>query len=83
MIISADLSLYPLHEDYIPVIVDFIHRAQQHEGVEVLRNHMSTQLIGEYDRVMHVLAAELRHSFDTHGKSVLVAKIVNGDVRAL
>jgi len=83
MVISADLSLYPLHEEYIPVIIDFIHRAQLHEGVEVLRNNMSTQLIGEYERVMHVLSSELRHSFETHGKAVLVAKIVNGDVRAL
>jgi hypothetical protein len=31
---------------------------------------------------MAVLTEELRHSFETHGKSVIVARIVNGDVRA-
>ena len=82
MQVSVDLSLYPLQEDYIPVIIDFIHRVQLHEGVEVLRNQMTTQLFGEYGRVMAVLTEELRHSFETHGKAVIVAKIVNGDVRA-
>lgn len=82
MQISVDLSLYPLRDDYIPVIIDFIHRVQAHEGVDVLRNQMTTQLFGEYGRVMAVLTEELRHSFETHGKAVIVARIVNGDVRA-
>ncbi len=43
---------------------------------------MTTQLFGEYARVMAVLTEELRHSFETHGKAVIVARIVNGDVRA-
>ena len=55
---------------------------QSHEGIEVVRNQLTTQLFGEYARVMAVLTAELRHSFETHGKAVIVAKIVNGDVRA-
>ena len=82
MQVSVDLSLYPLQDDYIPVIIDFIHRVQAHEGVDVVRNQMTTQLFGEYGRVMAVLTEELRHSFETHGNSVIVAKIVNGDVRA-
>ena len=82
MQISVDLSLYPLQDDYVPVIIDFIHRVQAHAGVDVVRNQMTTQLFGEYGRVMAVLTEELRHSFETHGKGVIVAKIVNGDVRA-
>ena len=82
MQVSVDLSLYPLQDDYIPVIIDFIHRVQLHEGVEVVRNQMTTQLFGEYARVMTVLTGELRHSFEIHGKAVIVARIVNGDVRA-
>ena len=64
------------------MIIDFIHRVQLHEGVEVVRNQMTTQLFGEYARVMTVLTEELRHSFEIHGKAVIVARIVNGDVRA-
>ena len=81
MNISVDLSLYPLQDEFIPMIIDFIHRLQQHEGVEIVRNQMSTQLFGEYDRVMAALSAELRHSFETHGMAVMIAKIVKGDVR--
>ena len=46
MNISVDLSLYPLQDEFIPMIIDFIHRLQQHEGVEIVRNQMSTQLFG-------------------------------------
>lgn len=82
MKISVDLSLYPLQDEYIPVIIDFIHRVQLHDGIEIARNQLSTQLFGDYERVMEVLRVELRHSFETHGRAVIVAKIVNGDVRA-
>ncbi|MCG3170877.1 MAG: hypothetical protein CALGDGBN_02448 [Pseudomonadales bacterium] len=81
MQISVDISLYPLREEFVPVIVDFIHRVQLHEGVEVARNAMSTQLFGECARVLEVLGRELEHSVATYGRSVLVAKIVAGDVR--
>jgi uncharacterized protein YqgV (UPF0045/DUF77 family) len=81
--ISVDLSLYPLNEDYIPIIVDFIHRLAEHSGIDIVRNAMSTQVFGEYDAVMAAVTAEIRHSFDTHGKAVIVAKIVGADARRL
>ena len=81
MKISVDVSLYPLREEFIPAIVDFIHQVENHPGIEVLRNRMSTQLFGECEAVMAVLAAELQRSWETHGKSVLVAKFIPGDVR--
>lgn len=81
MKLSVDVSLYPLNEDFIPVIIDFIQEVEKHPDIEVIRNRMSTQLIGDYDRVMAVLQQELRHNWATHGKSVLVAKMIPGDVR--
>jgi len=75
--------MYPLREEFIPVIIDFIHEVAKHGGIEIQRNSMSTQLFGEYDRVMTVLQQELRHSWETHGKSVLVAKLICGDTRAI
>lgn len=81
MQISVDISLYPLREEFIPVVIDFIHRVQLHEGIEVTRGALSTQLYGESTRVMTVLAQELEYSVATWGKSVLVAKIIAGDVR--
>ncbi len=81
MQVSVDISLYPLQEEFIPVVIDFIHRVQLHEGIEVTRGTLSTQLFGESTHVLTVLAQELEHSVAAWGKSVLVAKIIAGDVR--
>jgi len=81
MKVSVDLSLYPLSEEYVPAIIDLIHRLQAAADVEVVRTALSTQLYGDYARVMQVLTEELRHSWETHGRAVLVAKFALGDVR--
>jgi uncharacterized protein YqgV (UPF0045/DUF77 family) len=81
MKISVDLSLYPLADEYVPAIIDLIHRLQAREGIDVARNALSTQLFGDYDTVMKAIAEELRHSWEQHGRAVLVAKFVLGDVR--
>jgi uncharacterized protein YqgV (UPF0045/DUF77 family) len=81
MQVSVDLSLYPLAEEYVPAIIDFIHRLQARGGFEVVRTPMSTQLHGDYDVVMRAVAEELRHSWEQHGRAVLVAKFTLGDVR--
>ena len=81
MNVSVELSLYPLAEEYVPAIIDFIHRLQARGGFEVVRTAMSTQLYGDYDVVMQAISAELRHSWEQHGRAVLVAKFALGDVR--
>jgi uncharacterized protein YqgV (UPF0045/DUF77 family) len=81
MQVSVDLSLYPLAERYVPVIIDLIHRLEQHAGIEVERTALSTQLFGDYDAVMEVLGTELRRTWEEHGRAVLVAKFALGDVR--
>ena len=42
---------------------------------------MSTEIFGEYDEVMKVLSDTMKWSFETYGKSVFVAKIMEGDRR--
>ena len=83
MQVSVDLSLYPLADEFVPAIIDLIHRLQARAGIEVVRNALSTQLFGDYDLVMGAVTEELRHSWETHGRAVLVAKFVLGDVRSL
>ena len=51
MRLTAELSLYPLQEDYIPVIKGFIDRLNTETGLTVVTNAMSTQVNGDYDRV--------------------------------
>jgi uncharacterized protein YqgV (UPF0045/DUF77 family) len=81
MQLSVDISLYPLKEDYIPIIIDFIHRIQEYDGIEVERNNMTTQLFGDYEVVMSALQKELKRCYEKYGKAVLVAKFINDDVR--
>ena len=81
MQLSVEVSLYPLHDEYIPIIIDFIHRVESYEGIEMERSSTSTQLFGDYDELMRVLSLELKNSWEQHGRSVLVAKFLCGDVR--
>ena len=82
MKVSVDLSLYPLADDYVPVIIDLIHRLEHHSDIEVVRTALSTQLFGELARVLAVIGEELQRTWTEHGRAVLVAKFAFGDVRA-
>ncbi len=80
---SVDISLYPLTEDYIPAIQEFIDRVQQYPDVSVVRNDLSTQLFGDYDLIADVLKMEIRLSWEKHGKSIFVVKYLQDDLRGL
>ena len=56
---SVDISLYPLKEEYIPAIADFIDRIGQYPDVHITRNDLSTQLFGDHDRIIHILREEV------------------------
>jgi uncharacterized protein YqgV (UPF0045/DUF77 family) len=76
--LTAELSLYPLHQNYIEVIKAFIDAAQQHSDLTVVTNAMSTQICGDYDKVMALISRELLASYEQHGKQVLVCKFIPG-----
>ena len=77
MKIAVDISLYPLHEDFIPPIDDVIDRLNSHDAIEVVTNRMSTQLRGEYDVVMAALHKEIGTTFERVPKAVFAIKILN------
>jgi uncharacterized protein YqgV (UPF0045/DUF77 family) len=81
--LTAELSLYPLCEDYITAIGDFIAAANEHRGLEIVTNAMSTQICGDYDQVFALLRQELRRSYDKYGKQVLVCKLFPGELAIL
>lgn len=80
MYLSVQLSCYPLKEEYKQPIKDLIARLQQ-TRLEVYPGRMSTEIFGDYDEVMSVLSDTMKWSFETYGKSVFVAKIMEGDRR--
>jgi uncharacterized protein YqgV (UPF0045/DUF77 family) len=80
MFVSVQLSQYPLQDDYKDPIRELIARLES-SGLEVYPGRMSTELFGEYDEVMQVVSDAMKWSFETWGKSVFVAKIMEGDRR--
>lgn len=80
MKLTAELSLYPLDREYIPVIKDFIDRLQQYGDLEIVTNAMSTQVCGDFDQVFTAVRRELEANFERHGKQVLVCKFIPGEL---
>lgn len=80
MQVAVDLSLYPLDADFVAPIKDVIGRLEAHEGVEIEKNRMSTQVRGEYDVVMPILMDEIRTTFETVPKAVFAIRILNNPI---
>ena len=76
MDIGVEISLYPLHQDFIPPIRDFINRLNADHRLRIVTNSMSTQVFGDYDVVMPTLVRELRATFADNDKAVFVMKVL-------
>lgn len=74
MEISAEISMYPLTENYLPYIKGFIDRLEATQGLTVVGNTISTQIFGDYDLVMDSIKTEIKASWDEFGRSIFVVK---------
>jgi len=81
MKISAELSLYPLNENFGTPILEFIQKLKQHPELEIRTNTMSTQVFGDFDVLTKILNSELKTVFETDETVIIVMKIVNKDLR--
>ena len=81
MLVSVDISLYPLKESFIPPVDNFIASLKKYKDIEVRVNDMSTQIFGEYDIVMDILKKEINNTFLSEEYVILNIKVVNGDSR--
>ncbi|SHF26940.1 YKOF-related Family [Microbulbifer donghaiensis] len=80
MKLSVEISMYPLKDEYIPSIQDFIDRLNRHPDLRVITNTMSTQVFGDYDLLMDVLKQEMRASYEKHGRAIFICKFIDGDL---
>ena len=80
MPLTAELSLYPLCDDYIEVIQAFIKDLDKHPALTVVTNAMSTQIRGEHEAVMNAVSQTLRASADSFGAQMLVCKFYPGEL---
>jgi uncharacterized protein YqgV (UPF0045/DUF77 family) len=72
---KVEISLYPLNENFIAVIKEFIAQLHKHEGIVVETNQLSTQVFGDYDHIMGLLTGELKTVF-LACKAVAVLKVI-------
>lgn len=79
MDISIEISKYPLREDYIGGVDDFLERLHQHKSIKVRVNPISTQVFGPSEVIFPILEQEITTSFES-GQSPFVVKFLKGDL---
>jgi len=78
MNISVELTFTPLQNEFEAPIINFIKKLRA-SGLTVLENPLSTQVYGDYDKVMQLLTSEIKEAFELIDKGLLFMKIVKSD----
>lgn len=78
MILTAEISLYPNNENFIPPIKDFIERLNRYDDIQVQTFPTATIVMGEHDRVMDILKVEMKAHREQHGMGIFVTKFIPG-----
>jgi uncharacterized protein YqgV (UPF0045/DUF77 family) len=80
MQLSVEISMYPLNSEYIAPITAFIERLKSYDDIEVIGNTMSTQLFGDYQRVMSILSEEMQTVHEQDDTVIFATKFINGNL---
>ncbi len=78
MQISVELALTPLQDDFEAPIKDFIKKLRG-SGFTVVENPLSTQVYGEYDKIMEFLTEEVKETFQSLDHVLINIKLVKGN----
>lgn len=79
MQISVELTLTPLQDDFQAPVKKFI-KALRKSGFHVMENPLSTQVYGEYDKIMEFLTEEIKEAFTSTENVLLTMKIVKSNL---
>ena len=79
MKLVAEISMYPLKEQYIEPIQCFIDRLNKYKEINVVTTATSTMVSGDYLPTMQLLAVEMQRSHEEVGQAIFVCKFLNGD----
>ncbi|MCE9684824.1 MULTISPECIES: hypothetical protein [Shewanella] len=80
MKLTAEISMYPLQDNYLDPIRWFIARVDAYPNIERVTNAMATQVCGDYPDVMAMLAKEMAAAHQKWGKAVFVCKFIGGEL---
>lgn len=78
MNISAELTLLPLKNDFIPEIKKFI-KSLRDTKLKVIENPLSTHVYGDYDTIINLLEKEVKKVFAENESIMIFLKLVKGD----
>ena len=78
MNVSIEITLMPLNNNYKEVIKNFIMSLRNNE-FKVFENPLSTQIYGDYDKIMNLLNSKIKSVFSENNGIMINLKIVNGD----
>lgn len=83
MKVSVEISLYPLDHNFIPPIQSFIDRLNTYDEIKVIENTMSTQVYGDYMRIMEIVSQEMNQTHQQTPKAAFMLKVLNGDLSGM
>ena len=79
MQLCAEISLYPLQEQYVPEIKAFIDRLNEYADIKTQTSATSTIVVGEYAVLMQILTTEMQRTHEAVGQAIFVCKFLNAD----
>lgn len=77
MIVTMEISVYPLKNDYDIDILKFIKKVRTHPEMVVVTNAMSTYIQGEFKLVMEVVSDAMQSVYEHNEMAVATMKVVN------
>ena len=79
MKITVEISKYPLRDDYLNGVDDFLERMHKHPDLKLSVNPVSTQIFGDAEIIFPILQSEICKSFES-GQSPFMIKVLKGDL---
>ena len=76
MFITAEISYYPLADDFENPVTEFIEHLQSIDKIEIKTGSMSTLITGSYEQVMEAINRSVKPLMMKH-PSVFTLKISN------
>lgn len=80
MKLSAEISMYPFKEDYLPPIQKYIDKLNQYPELSIATFPTSTVISGDYQKVMSAIEESILWSYQNFGRAVFVTKFIPGGI---
>jgi len=74
MLLTVELTLYPLQDDYLPIVKQVVEKLNALENLKVRTFPTATVIQGDFDLVMDTVKDTISWCYLEFGKSVFLAK---------